>query len=58
MALKWTPGVPSPATPAIASRGNTHAPVSMGGHGAEHSQFAQVHIKVYVMFKGIVHTKI
>lgn len=50
MAFKWTPGVTSPATPAIASRRNTHAPVSMGGHGVEHSQFAQVHIKVLFFF--------
>lgn len=42
-ALWWTPGVTSPATPAIASRGNTHAPVSAGAHGAEHSQIVQVH---------------
>lgn len=42
MALKWTPHVSTPATLAIASMGNTHAPVSIGARGAEDSQCAQV----------------
>lgn len=42
MALKWTPCVSTPATPAIASMGSTRAPVSTGARGAEDSQCAQV----------------
>lgn len=42
MALKWTPCVSTPATPAIASMGSTRAPVCTGGRGAEDSRCAQV----------------
>lgn len=42
MALKWTPRVSTPATPAIASMGNTRAPVCTGDHGVQDSQCAQV----------------
>lgn len=41
-ALKWTPGVTSPAVLDIASRGNTRAPVCLGGRGAECNPCAQV----------------
>lgn len=47
MALKWTPGVTSPVTPAIALTGNTHVHVNTGVHGVERSQCVQVHIHVF-----------
>lgn len=45
VALKWTPGVTSPAVLDIASRGNTRAPVCPGGRGAECNPCAQVRKK-------------
>lgn len=51
----WTPGATSPATPAIASRGNTRAPVSTEARGVAHSRCAQVHIEV-LFFRHVTQT--
>lgn len=45
VALKWTPGVTSPAVLDIASRGSTRAPVCPRGCGAECNPCAQVRNK-------------
>lgn len=56
MALWWTPGVTLPADLAIASKGNTHRPVSPMVFGAEHTQFVQVYIVVlFCRSKSLVH---